>query len=300
MLALGSLFGAPAANAACVNYPIPPIANTPPANINNWPRNTEPSSNPTHSMLYYCGTANPPQSDAKFDVAWQAAQVIGNRGGGTPYYMANFYTNNKQRIYVYATLADLNASWNTNYQENNGTIYGVTLASGDTGNPGVPINSVGIILSKNGVNFPDNAIKGAVYHELGHPFDRLKGNPSSTGGSQFTTKKNDDIFQLNAVGASSPPKYGRDVVFNGITIPANCQALYQDYQNTTHWQVAQCVWPYFTGNQELFANIFGKRLGGLLADQATQPSLYQFSNWITTYFPETALYMDSVTSGGTP
>lgn len=110
---------------------------------------------------------------------------------------------------------------------------------------------------------------------------------------------------------------GRKSVFGSINaLPLKIQTKYpqcvNDYNDVddpstghlgkTHWQVAQCLWPTFTTDREFFANIFGKRIGGLSGDATEQPQLNDFSTWVgNKFWDETRDYMDSIDwTGYTP
>ncbi len=281
---------------ACVTVPTTLSGPPPLTAINDWPRMVELNSNPIKSSLYHCANGNP-STDSQFSTVWQAAQKIGRTGtNNPPQFIANKFYQNIKRLYFYENLAALNLSWNTNYSEvaAGGKIYGVTLKSGDSQNPGVPVGSVGVWRkAADGTTNKPNSLKGVVYHELGHVFDSLFNYPSTLGSSNFATAKQNDIFDLNHLT--------RAQAFSGATIKPGCQALYNQPWDpntqigTPNWDVALCNWPYFTQGEEFFANIFGKRIGGLLADAAKQPDLYGFGNWLTSKFThETDLYMDAI------
>lgn len=318
-LAVGFSVAAPAAHAqtppTCIAYPTTPLADTPASAINSWPRTKEKSSSPAHSSVFNCTGS----TSSEFSGMWQAANNIAGTGTNQPpAFLADQFYQSKVRIYFYTNLGDLNAHWNTAYTPPGGVgeIYGITLRSGDSGAPGVPVGSVGIMWkSPGGTTYNLNAIKGAVHHELGHVFDNLQGNPSVSGTSAWKTARVNDIFTLNATGGGSTPA-ARSALFNGIDVQndyATCWDEYQDYDiddpmdpgyphtGKTHWEVAQCMWPYFTENEELFANVFGKRIGNLLAHQGTQPKLYDFSFFLGGFWDEMRDYMDTIDwTGYTP
>lgn len=291
----GFFLAAPAANAACTTYPVPPIANTPSSNINNWPRNTDPGSSPAVSMAYYCASGSA-STDTAFGWTWQAAQQIGNAvSTATPKYNSNLFTTNHQRVYFFENLAALNSEWGTSYSNPGGGVYvlGVTLGSGDPHNASIPVGSVGILKKRSdGTTIPQATVKRTVYHELGHAFDRIKGFPSFNGGSNYNTAKANDIYDLDHETRAN--------AFNGVTIPANCQALYNQPWNpatqtgTSNWTVALCVFTAAdTSESHFFANVFGFRLGGSIVN-------VPLGNFISNKFHDTKLYMDSVATGGTP
>lgn len=314
-LAVGSLFAAPPAQAqatvACITYPTPPIENTSAPNINSWPRTRDTTTSlpaPGYSHMYYCSndTAQLNNPPGALTWVWQSAQTIGTSGGNSPQgaKMAQLFRDNHQRVYLFETLAQLNAYWGTNYAAPAGTnILGVTLASADPHNPNIPVGSVAIIrLKADGTANAQQTVDRTVYHELGHAFDRLKAFPSTNQLSEYNINLNNDIYDINHQTRAS--------VFQGVAIPASCQDKFDDPwdpanpQATLNWEVAKCVFSggvymdqgvekYVTNDMtepHLFANFFAKRLGGSIVNTA-------LGNWINGKFADTLLYIDHVAAG---
>lgn len=298
MLAVGFLFAAPAAHAVtCASYPTTPIADTPASNLNSWPRTKEKNSNPAVSSIYNCypNGSGGTLITTEFNALWQGAQSVSHWGTSQPpYYLANVYYQNKTRIYFYKNLNDLNTHWGTSYSPT-GKFFGVTLRSGDTQNPNVPIGSVGIVREHtDGTVYGLNTIKTTAYHELGHVFDIINNSPSTLMQSYWTSAKNNDIYDLDDLPrAQAFPT-------NIVTIRSQCTSVYNEswdpstHTGTSNWTVAQCQWPYYTLNDELFANVFAKRVGGSLGT-SDNASLLEFSTWMgSKFWDETRTYMDSI------
>jgi hypothetical protein len=297
-LALGSLLGASAANATtCVTAPSAPLTVPPVLNINEWPRMVELGSSPAKSSLYYCGSFANPSSDSAFSVVWQAAQKIGKTGTNVPPdYVANIFYNGKQRVYFFETFADAKAYLNLPFSPPAGQEpYGVTLDRNYGSTPAGTVifwrtTSQGLVLTP-------NMLKGTVYHELGHAYARLKGiNATST---NWALSRDTDILNLNNTGKNLADK-GRAQVFGRYNVSAkysSCMSIYNDLTKT-HWQVAQCMWPHYTQDFELFGNVFGMKIGNVLSDPAIAPKLYDFGQFLVENFKKSFLYIYSVTDGG--
>lgn len=292
---------APAAHAqvACDHYPSTPLSDTTPSTaLNSWPRTKEKDSNPATSSVYNCypNGSGGTLLTSEFHGLWQGAQNIGHTGTNQPpYYLANLYYQSKTRIYFYKNLTDLNSHWGTNYSvPGGGKFFGRVLRAGDTQNPGVPVGSVGVLREHtDGTVYSLNTIKSTVYHELGHAYDLLVGEPSSYQPGSWYTARNNDIYELN--------HRTRSYAFSNVSINAECQDMYDsswdpETQTGTYsnWDVAKCQWPYFTLDQELFANIFGKRAGGILGT-TDHPELLEFSIWLgNKFWDETRDYIDAI------
>lgn len=304
MAAAGFLFAAPAAQATvvCNHYPSAPLSDapSPSTDLNNWPRTKEKDSNPATSSVYNCypNGSGGTLLTSEFHGLWQGAQNIGRTGtNNPPYYLANLYYQSKTRIYFYKNLNDLNSHWGTNYTVpggSGGKFFGRVIRAGDTQNPGVPVGSVGVVREHtDGTVYSLNTIKSTVYHELGHAYDLLVGEPSSYQPGTWYVNRVNDIYELN--------HRTRAYAFDGVSINTECQAMYNSSWDPVNqvgaynnWDVARCQWPYFTLDQELFANIFGKRAGGLLGT-ADHPELLEFSTWLgNKFWDETRDYIDDI------
>lgn len=299
-LALGSFFAAPEAQAVtCDHYPNTPLADTPASAINNWPRTKEKDSSPATSSVYNCypNGSGGTLITSEFHGLWQGANSISSLGTNQPpNYLANLYYQGKTRIYFYKNVNDLNSHWGTNYSVpgGGGKFFGRVLRTGDTLVPGVPVGSVGVLREHtDGTVYNLNTIKSTVYHELGHAYDLLVGEPSSYQPGSWYTARNNDIHELN--------HKTRSYAFSNVSIRSECQDMYDspwdpveqegDHDN---WEVAKCQWPYFTLDQELFANIFAKRAGGLLGT-TDHPQLLEFSTWLgNRFWDETRDYIDQI------
>lgn len=294
--------------------------------INQWPRVAVAGSNPAVSHLYYCINGGNPATDGEFSIAWQAAQTIGGKGSNVPppADVAELFYNDHLRIYFFENIAQLNSYWGTNYPSsaNGGEPSAFTLGAGDPHNPNIPVGSIGILKKKsNGNVHKPNTIKGNVYHELGHAFDRLKGSPSSTATSRwYKTQSTGGIFRTEIAALNIQSRANAFGAVSASTISSTgCQAKYNDEVNYTNWQVAQCIWPYQTdfnsagtaplyqlNSQEFYANAFAILVGGLFWDHTDNPVMYDLGQFIADNFNDTFLYFSKTTAplgvinGGTP